>query len=459
LLGALAYVLLLAIVAFGVPLGSSLSARVSDEVRTQAHAQADLIAATAADLLAPRNRPELWTLARSSAVSLRGRVIVVDRRGRVLVDSAGPAEVGASYASRPELVRALSGRPDQLERRSVTLGQQILATAVPVIHDGQTAGAVRVTQSVAAVHHAVIRVEFALALIGVVVLAVGLLVGSVLAAEIVRPLGRLEVVARRVAQGDLTARARIEGSREQKSLSRSFNEMTDRIVRLLGAQLAFVADASHHLRTPLTGLRLRLEAARSLAASSESAAEIDAALHEVDRLSATVDELLVRSRAGERRLTGTSVDPGELVSGACERWRADAIARGIVLACKTEGDPPPVWVARADVERALDALIENAVRYAPPDSRVLLAASPGRIEVLDRGPGVTPAERELVFERSRRGTAGRAGPPGHGLGLAIARELARGWGGDVELLPRRGGGTAAVISFTGPDSEMEARGE
>ncbi len=448
-LGAIAYILILATLAFGVPLGLSLSARVNAEVRTQAQQQADLVAATASDLLAPSSRRQLWALARTSSATLRGRVIIVGRDGRVLVDSAGPAEIGASYESRPELARALSGRPDQLQRRSRTLGESILATAVPIVHDGRTAGAVRVTQSVAAVHRAVLRVEAGLVLAGLVVLLVGLFAAWVLASGLVRPLARLEAVARRVAQGDLGARASEEGSREQRSLARSFNEMTERTSRLLGAQLAFVADASHQLRTPLTGLRLRLETARAASESAEARAELDRALQEVDRLAATVDELLVRSRAGERRLAGTTLALGDLADDAGVRWAAQAAERDIALSVRRTRDPGTVWAARSDIERALDALIENALRYSAAGTEVVIAASPCTIEIRDRGRGVAPGEQDLVFERARRGSAGRAGPSGHGLGLPIARELARAWGGEVRLHQRRSGGTTAMITLPG----------
>ena len=90
-----------------------------------------------------------------------------------------------------------------------------------------------------------------------------------------------------------------------------------------------------------------------------------------------------------------------------------------------------MWVARADAERALDVLIENALAYSPIGSTVELVSAPGRIEVRDRGLGLADEEREAVFERFHRGRAGLAGPPGSGLGLAIARELTRGWGGEV----------------------------
>ncbi|HET8980817.1 MAG TPA: ATP-binding protein [Solirubrobacteraceae bacterium] len=447
LLAAVTYVLVLAILAFGVPLALNLRARVNAEVRTQAQAQADLVAATAADLLAPAARTQLATLARTAARSLRGRVLVVDRSGNVLVDSGGPGEVGVSYESRPELERALSGHPVQIERASRTLGQEILATAVPIIHNGRTAGAVRVTQSVDAVTAAVRRIELALAATGLVVLALGLAAGQFLAAQIARPLRRLEAAARRVAEGDLAARAPVEGSREQRSLSRSFNEMTGRIASLLAAQRDFVADASHQLRTPLTGLRLRLEEARAMTAEGDVVAELDAAIGEVDRLAHTVDELLLLSRDGRRRPAGAAVDLSAVAADAVQRWSSRAAERRIVLRADRRQPAGEVWAARADVERALDALVENALGYSPPATTVLIVTAPGHIHVLDEGPGVSPGERELVFMRFRRGAAAKAGAPGHGLGLPIARELIREWGGEVLIDSRVGGGTDAAISF------------
>ena len=90
---------------------------------------------------------------------------------------------------------------------------------------------------------------------------------------------------------------------------------------------------------------------------------------------------------------------------------------------------------------------ENALHYSPSGGRVTVASAPGRIEVLDRGPGLEAGEADDVFERFHRGSAGRAGPSGSGLGLAIARELAREWGGDVTLRNREGGGAVAALEL------------
>jgi signal transduction histidine kinase len=446
LLLSLAYVLVLAVVSLGVPLALSLRDRVNAEVHSQALSQADVVAATSADLLSPPSTAELGALVRSSGASVRGRVLIVNARGLVLADSAGSQTLGSSYASRPEIAAALRRRAVQTQRASHSLGENILATAVPVLRRGSAIGAVRITQSVAAVQHAVNSTVAKLVLVAGTVLLLGLLAGGVIARQVALPLRRLEGAAKRLAGGDLAARAVVEGSSEQRSLSASFNEMADRVQRLIGAQREFVADASHQLRTPLTALRLRLEEARAAGVGEQVAAELDAGTAEVDRLAAIVEELLVLSRAEDRELRGELVGLPDAIRRAIERWQVAAEAREIALRPAGDG-AGTAWCARADLDRALDVLIENALRYSPAGGEVTIVGGDGRIEVRDRGPGLAPGEDELVFERFHRGRAGQQGPAGSGLGLAIARTLARAWHGDAWLGNRPGGGAVAVLEF------------
>jgi len=206
LLLALAYILLLAIVALEVPLAISLRDRVDAEVRSQARAQADVVAATVAgNLDAPRTLDET---VRTAAQAVRGRVVVTDRDGGLLADSAGTDRIGTDYGDRPEIAQVLRrGRPVQDRRRSDTLDQEILATAVPVVERGARVGAVRVTQSVSAVTRATNRATLGLAAIGLLVLGLGLAAGIVIARQIAGPLRRLDDAAARVAEGDLSVRA------------------------------------------------------------------------------------------------------------------------------------------------------------------------------------------------------------------------------------------------------------
>ena len=434
------------IVALAFPLGASLRDRVDAEVRFHARGQADVVAATVSDSVSPPRHGELDPVVAQAGRAVRGRVVIVNRRGRVLSDSAGAAARGADYSTRPEIERALGGDSDQRERYSNTLGEDILATAVPVVHRGQPVGAVRVTQSVAAVDRAVRRSTAGLVAVAGLVLAVGLLGGAFIAGQIAGPLRRLESAAQNVTAGDLDARAQVEGSSEQRSLSVAFNEMTARLARLLRSQQRFVADASHQLRTPLTGLRLRLEEAEAATSREAAAAEIAEAVRELDRLSQTIDELLVLSRAGERDAPAEPVDLFDAAEAAVARWTPAAVNEGIALSASDDAGAT-VLCSRADLDRVLDVLIENALAYSARGTAVEVAVRCARLEVLDRGAGLAPGEEGAVFERFRRGSAGRRGPAGTGLGLPIARELVEPWRGTVTLHSRSGGGTVARVEL------------
>jgi len=430
-----------------VPLALSLRDRVDSEVKGQARSQADVVATSVTEFVEPPQTLPLQRIAARSAESVRGRVIVVDARGDLLADSAG-SQNGRSYDDRPEVEAALEGNGEQITRSSQTLGAEILATSVPILDRGRTVGAVRITQSIEAVHEAVKTSILDIAALAGVVLVLGLVAGALIAQQIARPIRRLDGAARRVAEGRLDTAVDVEGSSEQRSLARAFNEMTQRIKRLLRVQQDFVADASHQLRTPLTGLRLRLE---NLAERSRGDAtterELDAAMGEIDRLSLIVDELLILSRAGEHDLPGERIVLGEAAERAAERWRASAADREIALDVEGTAAGAEGWCAAPDLERSLDSLVENALVYSPRGSTVRLQVAPGRITVLDEGPGLAAGEEEAVFERFSRGSAGREGAKGTGLGLAIARELTRQWGGDVRLRNREGGGLAATIEL------------
>ena len=225
----------------------------------------------------PQARRAAWAgrrtcrrLAQKAGSDLGARVIIVNRRGILRADSAGPELLGTSYASRDEIRLALSGLRAQGERHSDELGADILYTAVPVVNENQqTVGAVRVTQSVEAVNDRVRRSVLALVGIGVFALLLGLALAWLLAETLSRPLRQLAASARRVEAGDLSTRAEVKGATEQQEVAHAFNDMTERLERVLDAQREFVANASHQLRTPLTGLRLRLESAAMKAAGTD----------------------------------------------------------------------------------------------------------------------------------------------------------------------------------------------
>ena len=391
LLGAFAYVLLLIIVALEVPLALNLARRIDAEVKNEA-------AGAGVRRRGERLGPDEAAAAarrRSSARAgsdLGGRVIVVDApRGRLLADSTVGVTQPLPYATaaRPEIGTALRGVRAQGERHSDTLGQDLLYTAVPVTNNGQVVGAVRVTQDLAAVHDRVRRAVLALIAIGAFALVLGLALAWFLAGSLSRPLRKLAATARRVEAGDLEARAEVTGATEQREVSAAFNDMAERLGTVLAAQREFVANASHQLRTPLTGLRLRLESARAKA-GRDAEPELEAAELEVERLARLLTSLLTLAREGDKPAAARPVSLARAAERAHERWAAAAEQDGRELELVGSGDAT-ISASEEDLAILLDNLIENALRYSP--TRV-----DGRLG---------PRRRRGLARRARRGAGAR----------------------------------------------------
>ena len=372
-------------------------------------------------------------------------MIVVDGQGTLLADSAGTGLRGSPYADRAEIAAVLdTGRAVQGKRRSDTLDQQLLFTAVP----DRRRGSPPRRGARDAEHRGDRRPRapgvLALAAIGAAALVFGLALAWVLAGSLSRPLRGLAGAARRAGAGDLDARAPVEGPREQREVASAFNQMVGRLGTVLAAQREFVGNASHQLRTPLTGLRLRLEAASLRSTDPELERDLAAAEQEVVRLSKLLDGLLTLAREGGTPPSPQPVDLSVAAAEACDRW----LAHGREIELTSDG-PAVALASESDVATILDSFVENALAYSTAGAPVAVEwgidGGAAYVAVLDRGPGIAPGEEEAVFERFRRGEAGRGGPAGTGLGLAIARTLAARWGGTVTIGNRPGGGARAEL--------------
>jgi two-component system OmpR family sensor kinase len=218
--------------------------------------------------------------------------------------------------------------------------------------------------------------------------------------------------------------------------------MAGRLESTVTAQREFVANASHQLRTPLTGMKLRLESAVEAAENADARRQLEAAEREVDRLAEIVERLLVMARRVEEG-AAAEVDVDAAIARAVERWRDRADRTGSSVSAAGRAGTA-VGVAN-DLDQMLDNLLDNAISYAPGPVRVLGATDDGQVvlAVEDDGPGIAPEEAVRVTERFYRG---RGMPPGgSGLGLAIVRELAEKGGGSIEVGRSSTGGTRIEI--------------
>ncbi|WP_394828975.1 ATP-binding protein [Pendulispora albinea] len=269
------------------------------------------------------------------------------------------------------------------------------------------------------------------------------LVASFVAARLTRNYRIVEAVARRVADGDISARVAFPSSDDDlKPLADDINSMIDRLVGLAATQDRFVAHAAHELRTPLTSLRIELEhALRTARDRDEYEGAMRGALDSARKLSVLVEDLLVVARAKGSGSAGKEV-------ALLEDCFGDAVADVGPFARTREVRIEVVPVAvnvraeRRSLARVLRNLLENAVRFSPSGGTVRvdaeLRSEDVRIVVSDEGPGIARADRERMFEPFERAD-GDADHPGAGLGLSIARSLARSFRGDVTIEDGPGG--------------------
>ena len=421
-----------------IPLALNYASRERQDLTSKVERDAVALATMAS----PGRSPQLEAIARRYREQTGGRVLIVGPKGRRVYDS-GPGLGGTSFASRPEIARALDGQVATGTRFSRSLGHDLIYVAVPVAAEGRVRGAVRITYPTSTVDARVHRYWLILVAIAALVLSAALAIGLLFARSIARPLEALRAAAVRAGGGDLSTRAPVGlGPPEVRAVAVAFNDTVAKLDALVHAQDEFVADASHQLRSPLTALRLRLENLERDVTDSGRAG-LEGAASEVERLSRVVDGLLALARADRAPTTADPIDLAPLVLERLAAWTAYADERDVEL--REQLVPIVALGTPGRLEQVLDNLLANALDVAPAGSTIMVSLSLGaagaELRVIDEGPGLTVAERVRAFDRFWRAGA----HSGTGLGLSIVRRLIEADGGSVELLPAPGGGVEALV--------------
>jgi len=272
------------------------------------------------------------------------------------------------------------------------------------------------------------------------------------ARSVARPVEALRDATRRMAAGEFSTRVGTpwKGKHDELGqLSRDFNGMAERIETLIAHERGVLQDLSHELRSPLARLHLIMDLAQHSASAAEAAPHFAHAEREIMRLDRMTGEMLALSRL-EAGLPGMEREQVALVPMMAERIDAaalDAQARQVRLLQKGATDIT-IQGSPLLLERALDNLISNAIKFSPEQGEIVVDVELGQgvavLSIRDHGPGVPEEELGLMFRPFYRGSnASRA--EGHGLGLAIVQRVVQAHGGEIEARNAQGGGLEVII--------------
>jgi two-component system sensor histidine kinase MprB len=270
------------------------------------------------------------------------------------------------------------------------------------------------------------------------------LLGRLAANAVLRPVRALAGAVREVsATRDLGRRIPVRGKDELASLAADFNTMLAALDESQQAQQQLIADASHELRTPLTAHRANIELlARPDLPLEQRQRVLAAAVRTIGELSTLVGDLIRAARDGRSVDARQPLALDELVAAAVERARH----RAPELQFESRLEPYRLVGARSRLERAVDNVLDNAIKWSPSGGTVDVRLVEGRLTVRDHGPGIPEADLPHVFDRFYRAAAARS-MPGSGLGLAIVKQTIDDHGGSVTAGNAEGGGTLLTLDF------------
>ena len=387
------------VIAFVLPLAFLVRTIASDRATSKANADAQYVGQIIAG-----NRDSASELVAQADAATAGTISVYYADGTVVGDRSRPPAADS-------LALARRGRSFS---RSGSSGVDVF---LPVLEAAGRTAVVRIAVPRSVLERGVMTAWLSLGLLAVGLLALAGLVADRMARSVTKPMNTLTDIARRLAAGDLDARSRVRGSTEVVEVSRALDTLASRIGDLLKAEREHAADLSHSLRTPLTALRLDAERLQD----AEEARRITSA---VDDLENAVTGIIAATRRERKAPEPRGADLTEVVRERIAFWEVLARAQQRALDVRLHPGALVVDARRHDLQQLVDVLVDNVLRHTPPGRAARVATAPttrggGRLVVEDAGPGF--------------GTRRMRKAHGSGLGLEIARRVARDADGTVTL--------------------------
>jgi signal transduction histidine kinase len=331
----------------------------------------------------------------------------------------------------------------ELETTDPEVGR-IIYMAEPVISEGKVLGVFVTAHASAGERQEAYDAVFLAVQVLLIALLLGLIVAWLVSGRILAPLRSLLRTARSIGESDLTQRLPVRGSGEIGELAKTFNDMMDRLEVAFASQRAFVNDASHELRTPITIIRGHLELLGD--DPQERQETIALVLDELDRMNRFVNDLLLLARS-ERpdflQLQTIDLDPfteeiyTKTTALAHRNWQLEAKGRGQIV-----GD-------RQRLTQAITNLAQNATQHTAETDTIALGSAVDRqcirFWVRDTGNGILQTDQKRIFDRFARADKSRRRSDGAGLGLAIVKAIAEAHGGKIELTSELGTGSTFIL--------------
>lgn len=374
-------------------------------------------------------------------------------RGKPSVDASDLAELQTLHAGVPFAILNQAGQVLAGETPPSPQTGGLHFASAPVTRYGVAYGSVVVWQPDVWIRDFDRTAALVSLIVGVVLAGLGALAARRAVTSALEPLERLASLAERIEAHDLSSRLHGDGTDELGRLCASFDRMLDRLEAAFARERRFVADASHEFRAPLAVVRAETELALRRDRSVEEYHDaLSSIARETLRLEEIVDELLAAARSELDGRTRESLCASDLLREVAARVEPAATMRDVRLRM-AGGDDEEAVANRATLERALLAIVHNAIGFASTggvvDLRVDREGNAVRIEIADDGPGFSGEALEHATERFWRGDAGRP-RGGTGLGLAIARTMVEANGGRLVLSNREGGGAVVSIVLDRP---------